>query len=140
MAAFLITPEDTLKIREASRLAISRPLMLEDVKRIAGMATEEDGVISGDRPADLPVPQVVDLPLGWRLNISCEEQPTGLYLHLSMSTPTPAKTLPREEALQMVLDALKLGNPVLAWIEKFKDDFGVVGKAVNMLVPVQALG
>jgi hypothetical protein len=137
-SAFILGPDDEAVIREAARRALANPLTFKTVMRVQKYgATDEDGVLHGDRPDDAPEPQEVNLPLGWRLAISCEEQPFGLCFHLSMSSPTPAKTLPRPEAFKMVLDVLGCGeSPGVHWIEEFKERGRVAGRAVNVVVQV----
>jgi hypothetical protein len=127
-AAFILARMDQNLIRNAARRALANPMSLEMLKRIAETGRRLDGA---------PRPQDVELPLGWRLNITCEEQPDGLCFHLSMSSPTPAKTVPGPEVVRMVLDLLGCGD--LAgppWIEEFKEDGAFAGRAVNVIVAV----
>ena len=142
MAIFMIGANDIPRIKEAGRLAIASAIPLETVRRMATKATEDaEGVVRGDRAEDMPEPQTIILGYGWRLNLSCEEQPRGLYLHASLSSPTPGKTLPRQEAMMMVLDTIGgCGKPVAGWVEEYKEDGVVIGKALNVLAPVKAQG
>lgn len=137
MAAFFLDTEDIQRINEAKRLALTNPIPLEVIKRIA-LEVNERGFLSGERPLDIPRPEMIDLKFGWRLNMSCEEQPGGLYLHISLSSPSPKKTVPRWEAITMIVDVLKCNEPVSAWVEEFKEDNIVAGLALNVLVPVAA--
>ena len=137
MSVFIITPKEDYLLREAKRLALANPLTLETVKLLAENTEELDGVISGKRPDNILTPLSVTFEHGWRLNLSCEEQPGGLYLHLSMSSPTPRNTIPRKEAVQMILDILDCGKPASVWVEEYKEN-GVSGLAINLLVPVTA--
>lgn len=134
MSVFVLTPDDQDRLKEAKRLAVANPISADAIAGIAAAAvTDADGVVRGERPDDAPGPQHVDLPMGWRVAISCEEQPIGLCLHVSMSSPTPDKTLPRKEALAMVLDAVGAGKPLKVWLEDFTEDGEVAGRAVNVV-------
>jgi hypothetical protein len=127
-APLILTREDQDRIRNAARRALANPMSLE---MLTGSAE------AGKRLEGAPTPQDVELPLGWRLNITCEEQPEGPCFHLSMSTPTPMKTAPGPEAFKMVLDVLGcdgwLSSP---WTEDFTEDGAFAGRAVNLIVPV----
>jgi hypothetical protein len=127
-APLIVAREDQDRIRNAARRALANPMSLEMLKRIAE---------TGKRLEGAPKPEDVELPLGWRLNISCEEQPEGLCFHLSMSTPTPMKTAPGPEAFKMVLDVLGCDEWVSSpWIENFTEDGAFAGRAVSVVVPV----
>lgn len=134
MSVFVITDADKERIASAAQRARSHPIPLEAVKR----ATE-----TGVRPDNMPKPEIVDLPLGWRLNISCEIQPPGPLLHLSMSSPTPQQTLPRTQAMALVLDALGFDatlTPVFqTWIENYREAGKPAGQALNILIPSSPL-
>jgi hypothetical protein len=128
MSAFILARDDENRIRNAARSALANPMSLDMLKRSAETGERADGA---------PRPQDVELPLGWRLNITCEEQPEGLCFHLSMSSPTPARTVPGPEAVRMVLDVLGCGDvwgP--PWVEDFKEAGAFIGRAVNVIVAV----
>ena len=133
MSVFMLGPEDESRIKNAAAKARETPVSLDMLTRAAQ---------SGVRPKDAPEPQEIRLEFGWRVNISAEEQPFGMVLHLSMSSPTPKTTLPRAEAMEMVLETLGYqGLHNLAaepWIEDFTEAGKPAGKAVNVIVPVMA--
>jgi hypothetical protein len=145
MSAFVLGPAEEDELRRAVAAAKARPLTLPMLRACAGAAApaQEDGVtvVTGERPEDMPRPQEVVLPLGWRVNISCEEQPGGTCLHVSMSSPTPAATLPSREAVAMVLEAI--GYPegaevaISFWLEDFREAGELAGRAVNLLLPIR---
>lgn len=76
----------------------------------------------GGRPAHsltVSTEQVL-LPNGYRVAIGFENQPPGLCLHISMSSPKKGK-VPRPEAVGMVLEAMGVeGQPARAWLEEFE--------------------
>jgi hypothetical protein len=97
-----------------------------------------------DRGPDHKRPQaeIVEIPVGFRLNISCEEQPGGMCLHLSMSVDR-ANVLPNPAAIEFV-SGVCLGaayadtrdaprTPVAEWVEEFLLDDQPGGLAVNRL-------
>jgi hypothetical protein len=139
MAVFVLTAEDQDRLRQAKTRALADPVALEVVERLDGAAVKDAaGVVRGERPKGVQEPQEVILPLGWRVALSCEQQPLGLVLHLSISSPTPQRTLPRPEAVDMVAEALGVGKPIHVWIEAFKYSGVEVGKAVNVLFALAA--
>lgn len=135
MTAFLLTPDDQDRLNEAKRRAVANPVSLATVTRLAGIATENAyGVVRSERADDEHFPQQIILPLGWRVAMSCEEQPFGPCLHFSMSTPTPKDTLPSKEMIAMMLTVLGFTKPLMAWVEEFREDGVVAGNAVNVVV------
>ena len=137
MAVFLLSTEDDERIKRAADEARKHPITLDMLKRF-GARTPDTKRFKGDRPKWIPHPQEVVLPFGWRLNISYEEQPGGAVLHLSMSSPTPEKTLPRIEAMDMVLKSLGYDpeiTPSRFWVEEYFKDDGSAGLAGNLLIP-----
>jgi len=142
MSVFVLTPDDVKNIQNAKQLALANIIPLEVVRKLAESVSSANGVISGNRPDNLYNPQEVVLTFNWRLNLSCEEQPNGLCLHISLSSPTPDKTLPRVETIRLIQEVLECGEPLHVWVENFKDanedTKGFAGKAVNMLFSVMA--
>lgn len=136
-APFIIRDEDREAIIEARDRARLTPITRAMLEGFATKTTAADAPTAptGERPPDAPEPQQVPLPFGWRLAISAEEQPFGMALHISMSSPTPLKTVARPEAMNMVLDVLGLKSVVTVWVEDYKGpDSEIEGRAVNMLV------
>jgi hypothetical protein len=85
-------------------------------------------------PVKHEVEQIV-LPFGWRVAISSEEQPAGILLHISMSSPVKGR-VPNEWAIEMVLNACgyKIKDVVRGWVEEFEPGW----EAVNMLIMLAA--
>jgi len=134
-------------LRDAYAWAKAHPLTLRQVIAMATPDQDTDTVTLADRDAvDKLHPQatdyqrMVELPPGYRVNISCEEQPAGLCLHLSMSTPTPDRSVPDPVKVAYVLDALGLAaadpNPLRRWIEEFLIDGKPGGRAVNVVLVI----
>ena len=142
MAVFLLTDDDVKRVQAAAAEARHNPVTLDMLKsfavRVRVGTPEVQERVPGDRPRSVPKPQIVELPLGWRLNLSCELQPdpVGRCLHLSLSSPTPHKSLARREAVELVLGVLGLGDAAIVtqWIEPYFEEGKGAGKAVNVIV------
>jgi hypothetical protein len=134
MTAFIIGPADEEQLKSTVKLALDNPIPWEVLK--AGVNTEiqeTDRLTLDDKkglpPIKRPVYNVI-LPLGWRVAISCEDQPAGRLLHLSMSSPKRGK-IPSEHALLMVIKACgyTLEDVARMWLEEFDPGHN----AVNVL-------
>jgi len=73
------------------------------------------------------------LPGGWRVAITCEEQPAGILLHVSMSSPAEGK-VPVLRAMEMIVEACGFSPVDIArvWLEEYEPN----KRAVNVLVMV----
>jgi hypothetical protein len=134
MSVFMLRPEDEVAIKAAMERARERPLTLDVVEK--HKVPDKFKITLADRQrVGMPrqESEMVYLPMGWRLGISYEQQPGGLCIHLSMSSPTAAYTVPRPEAVQMVFQTCGLKwPPDKVWIEDFIAG-GEVGKAINVI-------
>lgn len=86
-----------------------------------------------DRVSDHRRPQSewVEIPVGYRVNVSCEEQPAGVFLHLSVSAKD---NLPHPHAVKLILKAIGIEQgPDRVWKEEFLADDGSRGLAINLL-------
>jgi len=136
MTVFIIPAEGIAALREAVTKALAHPTPWEALKA-AVVANDTDMVTLADRGG---LPKIekwienVKLPLGWRVAISCEEQPAALLLHVSMSSPKKGK-VPSLEAMMMLVDAIGFDwdDVTKAWIEEF--DPGHM--AVNVLIVLE---
>jgi len=135
---FMIGPEEISALRAARDKARERPIALAFLRRhaVTKPGEHKETVTLADREAHpeliRPESEHVTLPFGYRVAISYEEQPCGICLHLSMSSPTKGRT-PTMEAVALVLDALGLNTESVAgdvWLEEF--DPGHM--AVNVVV------
>jgi hypothetical protein len=140
-AAFLIGPEQEKQLKEAAARAREHPLSAE-IMRHVGIKNKKL-VRLEDRPpmAEALVRRVetVYIPFGYRVNISYEEHPEGICIHVSMCSPTPRKTLPQPEAMVMVMEALGFPKGKYAgasWIEEYPDG-DAVARAGNMVMCVE---
>jgi len=145
MAAFLIDADIRKQLFDAVAWARANPIPWEKLKEHVPNVQREHELLLADRGDDVnwrPPSREVMIPFGWRLAISCERQPAGLLLHVSMSSPTPTKTVPRPETIEMLANALAdmgvlpkdrgdwVGN---SWIEEFLVDDRPGGKAINVV-------
>jgi len=136
MTSFIIRREDETQLRAAAAEVRKHPIPWETLKR---------GVVPGDKSeltlADRDgVPEIqrtkaeVMLLFGWRVCITCEEQPAGILLHVSMSSPADGK-VPRPESMFMLADALGYKKKDIGrfWIEEYEPG----QRAVNMLIVLE---
>lgn len=88
------------------------------------------------KPGPRPQVESVDVPIGYRLNISFEVQPSGLCEHISVSSPDPVNNLPNEHAMALIATACGMqwppGPHSRIWVEDFIAG-PLVGKAVNLV-------
>jgi hypothetical protein len=131
MSALFIGARERALIVTAIERARDKALPLTVVRKLA-FAADKPTMTLADRPAGFKRPQaeIVELPVGYRANISFEEQPAGLCRHLSVSINRPG-FLPSHEAFVMI--ALAFGftaeAPGQVWIEEFRPG----QSAVNMV-------
>jgi hypothetical protein len=135
MTAFMLGPKDEKRLKTAVAKALEDPIPWETLK--IGMAIEHqetDRLTLADRKDTPKVERTIEqviLPLGWRVAISCEEQPAGRLLHLSMSSPAKGK-IPNEHAMLMVIEACgyRLEDVARGWMEEFEPGWN----AINVLI------
>jgi hypothetical protein len=129
---FIIRPEDTAALRALLERMRKRPITIEMLRKL-GMKEPANIVKLEDRPTDFrrPESEFVIVPEGYRISMSVEEQPHGMCLHLSMSSPEAGK-VPRPEAALMVLEVIGVarGGIVKTWLEEFEPGH----MAANILV------
>ncbi len=122
------------QIRERAAAAKSKPISLERVK--AGAQYEHFTAVLNleDRKPDLerPPSECVEIPMGYRACYSVEEQPPGLYGHLSVSVETPGM-LPNAYAIEAIAAAFGLHKVEAKWLEEFSPGH----HAVNLLGPLE---
>lgn len=135
---FYIGPNEQEALRQAVEHARAQPLTIHQVMQGAkGMDQSTDVVTLAERKT-VPEPrhaQQVELPVGYRVAISFEEQPAGMCLHLSMSSSARGN-VPHPDAVIMVLQAIgiDLNDCARSWIEEFEIDGKPGGHAVNVVV------
>lgn len=81
-----------------------------------------------------PLDQTLELPLGWKVTFSVEEQPFGWARHMSMSAPAKGR-VPHPVAVEWTMQALGFHRPLDAcFIYPEKYDNGRT--AINIIEPV----
>lgn len=131
--------QDALKAAMAR--ARERPVTLEQTMRHAQSIDQMTNVVTLEERAGAAPEryvQMVELPIGYRVNISYEQQPAGLCLHISMSTSRKGM-LPHPEAVNLVLETMtgcKVAelDALRAWIEEYEIDGKPGGMAVNVVI------
>ncbi len=146
MRMLIIRAEQMRLIAEAKHYAEAHPISYETLRanalRELTTKLEEVRVIGyegrrGNRPASEVVD--VDLPTGFHVAFSFEEQAHGLARHISISVDTPGK-LPSKEALTEIAALFGFTGRILkeadaVWIEEFRPGQGAVN-ILQMLKPV----
>jgi hypothetical protein len=98
--------------------------------------TEQDGPHAGhveDQPFadERPPAEFVDLPFGYVVAISFEEQPAGVCLHVSVSGPWP-RVAPSMVICAMIFNALDVPDEAEGvWTEEFLIDGKPGGRVLN---------
>ncbi len=134
MTAFVIGPNDEIRLRAAAEKARAHPIPWDVLKHGVTPNQPTDELTLADR-VGVPViprdPVQVMLPLGWRVSITCEEQPAGFLLHVSMSSPA-ARKVPSPAAMEMLVKACgyKPDDIVRRWLEEYEPG----KRAVNVLI------
>ena len=120
---FFLDPENQDRLLAAVQKARTKIIPWDVLKECLPVQNQEsDKLTLADRGrVPLREPETVLLPFGWRVAISCEEQPAGILLHLSMSSPAKRK-VPRPEAMVMVIEACGFTPDDIAreWLEEFE--------------------
>lgn len=124
MTVFLIRPEDAARLKAAALRASTKVIPWEQLSHYL-TPNQQTGTLTLAEREVTPVNRTqhvesVRLPFDWRVAISCEQQPAGVLLHLSMSSPRKGR-VPRQEALQMVVEACgyTMDDVVRFWLEEF---------------------
>src|SRR5262245_14303706 len=135
MTTFILYDADRTRLRVAADRARAKPVPWEILKRGVTPNQETHELTLADREG-IPVlrdPEQVMLPGGWRVAITCEEQPAGILLHVSMSSPAEGK-VPVLRAMEMIVEACGFSPVDIArvWLEEYEPN----KRAVNVLVMV----
>lgn len=140
--ALYIGPKEEEALNAAVERARAHPVAMDQVMRAAQAIDQATHMVTlAERKATPPVRialQQVELPDGYRVAISVEEQPAGMCLHLSMSSGARGK-VPHPAALAMVLEAIGIkpgGFAGRTWIEEFEVDGKPGGHAANVIVVI----
>jgi len=136
MAILLIDSKVKADIARALDKARQKPVPLAVVRQ--GFADSRTHIALADRPKgfERPRAQEVLIPVGYRAAVSVEQQPSGMYLHLSVSVERPeAKWTPSPESVAMIAQAFGIDLPITPdrgqmWMEEYEPG----RHAVNLLV------
>jgi hypothetical protein len=144
MSALVIGANEQAAIKAAIDRARRHPVTREEIMRLA-VAPSKFHVTLADRAGKRTTSsEHVLLPVGHRLSISFEEQPNaGLCLHISIShrgalpNPWAAEMIAKECGIPFSVGDAD-GHPgVKIWIEDFIEEGQEVGKAINLLYPME---
>jgi hypothetical protein len=140
MTAFMIGTQDEERLKTAVANALTKPIPWEVLKKSMPIENQQtDTLTLKDRQGYPPVQRDVEeviLPLGWRVAITCEEQPAGKILHLSMSSPKKGR-IPSEAAMKLVIEACgySMDNIARGWLEEFEPGHN----AINVLIMIEPI-
>lgn len=127
-------------IAAAVARARKHPIPWDVLKRHATTDPTPYLKLADRKPGPRPRSEAVDIPIGYRLNISFEVQPAGLCQHISISSPDPVNNIPNDIALAMLAQACGMqwppGENARVWIEDFVAG-PMVGKAINIVEVVE---
>lgn len=85
--AFVMSPEIEQQIKDAVVKARANVIPWETVKNTSVDQWTDTLKLSDRKPGFRPSSVHVDIPVGYRAAISFEEQPAGIFRHMSVSTP-----------------------------------------------------
>ena len=130
MTALLIGPEERAAIKAAMQLARANVISLEEVMAIATGVNQDTVRLTLEEKAKTPnrrrtEPERIELPLGYAVCVSYEQQPFGLCIHLSVSLENEAhpEQMPHPLAIKMIAHEFGVGFPPSIgrlWIEEFE--------------------
>lgn len=140
MRALLIGPEEKAKIAAAVTRARARPIPWEKLKPAAPKDQHSHVITLADRAPDhvRPKSEIVNIPDGFRLNVSFEQQPAGICLHLSISVNARNRG-PHPAAIEMIVQECLAATPHVpdpssrAWVEEFLINDKPGGLAYNVI-------
>lgn len=134
MTPFVMSPEVEAQLAALRSLAESdeRKLPVDLLKLYSQGFDPED---PRTRTKSLyPLDQTLELPLGWKVTFSVEEQPFGWARHLSMSSPAKGK-LPHPVTLAWTMKALGFARKLPACFV-YPEKYAEGRIAVNVIEPV----
>jgi hypothetical protein len=135
LMTIIVGETERAALKAAMARARTHPTPWEVVKREITDHQETDTEPVEDRPPapERPPSEYVDLPFGYVVAISFEEQPAGMCLHVSVSGPWP-KVAPNMVVCAMIFNALNV--PIEAdhvWTEEFLIDGKLGGRVFNVV-------
>ena len=135
---FLLTYDGYQKLQALARLAGQSDRLISR-HEIEVAAKNFDANDPGTRfYSPVPVDQTIDLPFGWKVTLSVEEQPFGRGIHLSVSSPTVDR-FAAPEVVEFLMGAAGFKNGLKALIEAglfYFERYTSRGCAINVLEPL----
>jgi hypothetical protein len=134
---FVMTPEIEAQLADLRMLAESeeRKLPVETLKVYSQGFDPEDPRTR--TKSCYPLDQTLELPLGWKVTFSVEEQPFGWARHMSMSSPAKGR-VPHPVAVEWTMKALGFVRQLGAcFVYPEKYEHGRI--AINVLEPLDPL-
>jgi hypothetical protein len=99
---------------------MKNPIPAERVVKAAPVETGDVLTEQDLKSANRPVAPGIDIPFGFHVCFSIEEQPVGMVRHVSISVDTPGKC-PSESAVAMIAEAFGILEPFdRIWLEEFE--------------------
>lgn len=136
MRVLVIGPIERVMIQDLVDKAARNVTPLGVVMERAGASTTDDkGTLSGPEP-DEAVAHTIEIPDGFRVTYTVEQQPAGPCRHMSVSVKTLSKRRgPSVEAVQTLMREFGFINPLertMSWLED--TSFGRM--AINIVEPL----
>jgi hypothetical protein len=126
--AIIVGEAERAKLKAALVRARAHPVPWEKLKH---STTSQNATNTGHEAHDCPPAEFVNLPFGYVVAVSFEQQPAGMCLHISVSGSWP-RVAPNMTVCAMVFSALDLpaeANDV--WTEELLLDGELGGRTVN---------
>lgn len=122
MRPMLIGPDEKLAIEALIERAENSPFTIDDLLDMKNGAM----AIAGDMG-----PFTIDIPFGYKVVFSHEQQPAGLVKHLSVSVPVVDK-LPSRDSVVALMAEFGYKKPLQdtnIWLEQLEGGYGAVNVA-----------
>lgn len=121
MRPLLVAGKERAAIKAVIEKARAHPVRWEQIKDTA-VPPVGNLDLKDRKPGSRPPSPWVLIPFGYRCNFSFEEQPTGMFRHLSISVDTKGK-VPSPQAVEMLSEEFGVAFPPKAgtvWTEEFE--------------------
>jgi hypothetical protein len=124
MPVLMLNNEVLARIGAAVAHARAHPVPLSVLRTGAVPHTKPVISLADRKPGyERPLSEHVLIPIGYRAAVSVEEQPTGMYMHLSISVDRAGK-MPSPQAVIAIAAAFGIKWPPVkdgaAWVEEFE--------------------
>lgn len=134
MRALIITSEVENNIKSLMEYAHKNVLARALLERLSAGFDPKDVRTRPPQTNVIAQDFTMDIPLGYRVTYTVEDQPIGLCKHLSVSVPKRGKS-PHPLAVQEIMKLFKFDRPLeqcKIWTEEYEKGF----TAVNVVEPV----